>query len=189
MLQQANETEGRFLNGLNVSEYERIVEAVRAEPTLAKFRFRAGNRWHGGGLNRTTIRSFHGAGEEQGVDSRRFTVDAGEPPVLLGNDEAPNPVEFLLHALAACLTSTIVYKAAARGIAIESIESTLEGDMDARNFLELGNEQRTGYQHIRASFRIRAEASPEELERLAAFSPVLDVVSHGTPVVVQVEKL
>jgi uncharacterized OsmC-like protein len=188
MLKQVKVPEDQILNGLNVTEYEQIVEAVRNEPKLAKFQFRAGNLWHGGGLNRTTIRNFYGAGEEQGVRDRRFTVDAAEPPVLLGKDEAPNPVEYVLHALAACLTSSIVYKAAARGIAVESVESTLEGDMDARKFLELGDDQRTGYQNIRATFKVKADASPETIKELAEFSPVLDVVSHGTPVSLRIEK-
>ncbi len=188
MLKQATVPEDQFLNGLNVTDYERIVAAVRDEPKLAKFQFRAGNRWESGGLNRTTIRNFYGAGEEQGVGNRRFTVDAAEPPVLLGKDEAPNPVEYVLHALAACLTSSIVYKAAAQGIAVESIESTLEGDMDARKFLELSDEQRTGYQNIRATFKVKADASPERIKALAEFSPVLDVISHGTPVSLRIEK-
>lgn len=188
MLKQAQVYEARIVNGLNVTEYENIVDAVRSEPKLAKFQFRAKNRWHGGGLNRTTIQGFYGAGEEQGTNNRAFVIDAAEPPTLLGEDEAPNPVEYLLHALAACLTSSIVYKAAARGIAIESIESTLDGDMDARKFLELSDEQRTGYQNIRATFKVKADASAEEIKALAEFSPVLDVVARGTPVSLKVEK-
>ncbi len=189
MLKQAQATRDQFLNGLNVTEYRQIVGAVRDEPRLAKFQFRAGNSWQDGGLNRTTIKGFYGAGEEQGTADRRFTIDAAEPPVLLGKDEAPNPVEYLLHALAACLTSSIVYKAAARGIAVESIESTLEGDMDARRFLELSDEQRTGYQNIRATFKVKSNASPEDIKALAEFSPVLDVVTHGTPVSLRIERL
>jgi uncharacterized OsmC-like protein len=189
MLQEVKVHQDQFVNGLNVTEYAQIVDAVRSEPKLAKFQFRAGNVWHDGGLNRTTIKGFYGAGEQQGIDARHFTVDAGEPPVLLGKDEAPNPVEYLLHALAACLTSSIVYKAAARGIAVESIESTLEGDMDARNFLELSDEQRTGYQNIRATFTVKADASPETIKELAEFSPVFDTVTRGTPVSLQIEKV
>jgi uncharacterized OsmC-like protein len=175
-------------NGINVTEYEEIVQAVKEEPELAKFQFRARNRWDWGGYNRTTIKGFYGAGEEHGAEDRTFVVDADEPPVLLGEDRAPNPVEYLLHALTACLTSTIIYKAAARGITIESVESTLEGDLDARAFLELSNEERKGYQNIRATFKVKSDASPEEIKEMAEFSPVLDVVSHGTPVSLQIEK-
>jgi len=169
-------------NGIDVTEYESIVEAVREEPSLAKFEFRAGNRWIAGGLNRTTITGFHGAGEEQGTDGRRFVVQAAEPPVLLGEDQAPNPAEYLLHALAACLTSSIVYKAAARGITVKSISATLDGDLDGRAFLELSDEERKGYRQIRATFRVEADAPAEEILELARFSPVLDVVTNGTPV-------
>lgn len=187
MTHQATVSEQRFVNGINVTEYNEIVEAVRSDPKLAKFEFRASNRWDDGGLNRTTIAGFYGAGEEQGNGSRHFAVDAAEPPVLLGKDEAPNPVEFLLHALAGCLTSTIVYKCAARGIAVDALESRLVGDMDARRFLELTEEGRTGYRSILATFRVKANATADEIERLAAFSPVYDVVSRGTPVTLRVE--
>jgi len=188
MLNQVKVQQDRIINGLNVTEYEQIVGAVRNEPGLAKFVFRAGNRWQDGGLNRTTFKNFYAAGEEQGTNGRHFTVDAAEPPVLLGKDEAPNPVEYLLHALASCLTSSIVYKAAARGIVVESIESSFEGDLDARAFMELSDEQRKGYQNIRATFKVKADASPEEIRQLAEFSPVLDVVTRGTPVSLEIEK-
>lgn len=187
MKEQAS-TVDRRLNGIDVLEYEEIVEAVREQPELAKFEFRAGNRWEMGGLNRTTITSFYGAGEEQGAEDREFVVDANEPPVLLGDDSAPNPVEYLLHALAACLTSSIIYKAAARGIEVDAVESRLEGDLDARAFLELSDEGRFGYENIRVSFKVKADATPEELKELAEFSPVLDVVRNGTSVSLQVEK-
>jgi uncharacterized OsmC-like protein len=175
-------------NGINVTEYEEIVQAVKEESELAKFQFRARNRWDWGGYNRTTIKGFYGAGEEHGAEDRTFVVDADEPPVLLGEDRAPNPVEYLLHALTACLTSTIIYKAAARGITIESVESKLEGDLDARAFLDLSDEERKGYQNIRATFKVKSDASSEEIKEMAEFSPVLDVVSHGTPVSLQIEK-
>jgi len=187
MLNQAIETPDQYLNGVNVTEFGKIIDAVRAEPDLVKFEFRATNRWHGGGLNQSTIRSFHGAGEEQGVDGRHFTVDAGEPPVLLGDDEAPNPAEYLLHALTACLTSSIVYKAAQRGIAVESIESTIEGNMFGLKFLGLSDAGRTGYQQIRVRFKVKADASPETLKELALFSPIYDTIVHGTEVAVEIE--
>jgi uncharacterized OsmC-like protein len=188
MLNPVKVQEDQFLNGLNVTEYGRIVDAVRGDSRLAKFQFRTGNRWQDGGLNRTTITGLYGGGEEQGAGTRQFTVDAAEPPVLLGKDEAPNPAEYLLHALAACLTSSIVYKAAARGIVVEAIEGRLEGDMDARRFLEISDAQRTGYQGIRAVFKVKADASPEEIRELAEFSPVFDTVTRGTAVSLQIEK-
>ena len=188
MKAQTKTAEPVVTNGINVSEFEETVQAVKKQPELAKFQFRARNQWDWGGYNRTTIKGFYGAGEEHGAEGRTFVVDADEPPVLLGEDRAANPVEYLLHALTACLTSTIIYKAAARGIAIESLESTLEGDLDARAFLEVSNDERKGYQNIRAIFKVKSDASPEEIKEIAEFSPVLDVVSHGTPVSLRIEK-
>lgn len=188
MKEQAKIAEPVVTNGINVTEYEEIIQAVKEEAELAKFQFRASNLWDMGGYNQTTIRGFYGAGEEHGAKDRTFVVGADEPAALLGEDQAPNPVEYLLHALAACLTSTIIYKAAAKGITIEAVESTLEGDLDARAFLELSNDERKGYQHIRANFKVKSDASPEEIKEIMEFSPVLDVVSNGTPVSLRVEK-
>lgn len=189
MTKQAKIAETSMINGIDVMAYEKIVEAVKAEQELSKFQFRASNRWDMGGYNRTTIKGFYGAGEEHGAEDRTFVLEADEPPVLLGEDRTANPVEYLLHALAACLTSSIIYKAAARGITIESVESTLEGDLDARAFLELSNDVRKGYENIRVTFKIKSDASAEALKECAEFSPVLDVVTHGTAVSLQVEKV
>jgi uncharacterized OsmC-like protein len=189
MLDQVKTIAPVIANGINFTEYEETVQAVREEPGLAKFEFRASNTWEDGGYNVTSIAGFYGAGEEQGAEDRRFTIAADEPPVLLGTDRAPNPVEFLLHALAGCLTSTIVYKAAVNGIRVEGIESTLQGDLDALRFLELSEEGRLGYQGIRATFKVRADAPADELRKLAEFSPVLDVLRNGTPVTLEVEKI
>ena len=181
--------ESSVLNGIDVIEYQNTVQAVKVDPKLAKFQFRARNKWETGGYNQTTTKGFYGAGEEQGTQDRTFVLEADEPPVLLGEDRTANPVEYLLHALASCLTSTIIYKAAARGITIDSVESTLEGDLDARAFLEVSNDERKGYQNIRVTFKVKTDASPEVLKECAEFSPVLDVVTHGTPVSLQIEKV
>ncbi len=188
MKQQAKKVETVFKNGINVTEYEQIVQAVTEDPGLAKFKFRASNRWEMGGFNQTTIKGFYGAGEEQGVEDRSFLLDADEPPVILGQDRAPTPVEYLLHALAACLTNSIVYKAAAWGITIESVESTLEGDMDSRSLLEISDEERRGFTNIRATYRVKSDAPPEKIKEMAEFSPVLDVITNGTPVSLRIEK-
>jgi uncharacterized OsmC-like protein len=188
MKTQTKISETHIINGIDVVEFENTIQAVKAQPELGKFQFRATNRWEMGGYNRTRISGFYGAGEEQGAEDRDFVLEADEPPVLLGEDRTANPVEYLLLALASCLTSTIIYKAAARGITIESVESTLDGDLDARAFLELSNEVRKGYQNIRATFKVKSDASAEELKECAQYSPVLDVVSNGTPVSLRVEK-
>jgi uncharacterized OsmC-like protein len=114
-------------------------------------------------------------------------MDADEPPVLLGHDTGANPVEFILHALAACLTTTMVYHAASRGIAIRAVDSALEGDLDLRGFLGISNEVRKGYHTIRVKMRVKSEAKPDMLRELAQFSPVYDVVSRSVPVDVVVE--
>ena len=189
MTTQTKTAESIIINGINVNEFENTVEAVKAQPELAKFQFRARNRWDRGGYNRTTIKGFYGAGEEHGEKDRTFVLEADEPPVLLGEDRTANPVEYLLHALASCLTSSIIYKAAARGFTIESVESKLEGDLDARAFLELSQDVRKGYQSIRVSFKVKSDASAEMLKECAEFSPVLDVITHGTPVALSIEKV
>jgi uncharacterized OsmC-like protein len=117
-------------------------------------------------------------------------LDAGEPAVLLGTDTGPNPAEFVLHALAACLTTSLVYVAAARGVRLSEVESTLEGDIDLRGALGLDREVRNGYSGIRATFTVRGDAPPEQLReivrRAQQRSAVFDVVAHGVPVTVDV---
>jgi uncharacterized OsmC-like protein len=189
MTNQTKIEESSVINGIDVIEFKNTVQAVKAQPELGKFQFRASNRWDTGGYNRTSIKGFYGAGEEHGAQDRTFVLEADEPPVLLGEDRTATPVEYLLHALASCLTSTIIYKAAARGITIESVESKLEGDLDARAFLEVSNDERKGYQNIRVTFKVKSDASPKVLKECAGFSPVLDVISHGTPVSLRIESV
>ena len=162
------------------------VEAIKGQPDLAKFHFRAINAWIQGGHNRTTIKEFFGAGQEDTTRTGPFILDADEPPLLLGEDHAPNPVEYVLHALAACLTTTMVYHAAARGIRIDSIKSHLEGDLDLRGFLNLSSNVRPGYENIRVNFTVKSDASPEQLLELTKFSVVRDIISNPVPVSVSV---
>ena len=117
-----------------------------------------------------------------------FTVDNAEPPVLLGGGTAPNPVEYILHALAGCLTTTMVYHAAARGVSLSSVSSELEGDLDLRGFLGLDETVRKGFSTVRVTMRVESEADVETLEPLVQFSPVYDIVSKSLPVDVRVEK-
>lgn len=175
-------TTNGIINGVDVDRMGSTVEVVRRTPSLAAFRFRAANHWIDGGHNRSTIQSFYGVGQEDTFRTTPFVLDTDKPPVLLGKNQGPTPVEFVLHALAACLTTSLVYHAAARGIHIESIESTLEGDLDLQGFLGLSEAIRNGYQNIRASFIVKSDASAEQLESLARFSPVYDIVSNPVPV-------
>jgi uncharacterized OsmC-like protein len=180
-----------IVNGVDLDRLYGTIEHISAEPALARFQFRARNQWIDGGHNRTTIQGFYGAGQEDTSRTEPFVVDAGEPPVLLGNNEAPNAPEYVLHALAACLTGTIVYHAAARGIALEGLECTIEGDVDLHGFLGLDDNVRPGYQGIRVAFKARGDFDDEqlaELTSLTSYSPVRDIVSNPVPVAIDVTR-
>lgn len=181
------------VNGIDTNKLFETIDAIKATPGLAKFRFRARNNWINGGHNRSTIKDFYGCLEEDTSREKAWVFDADEPPVLLGLDNGANPVEYLLHALAGCVTSAIIYHAAAKGIAIEACESTLEGDIDLHGFLGIDPDTPRGYQEIRMKFRISADVSDEELEKLVqlgpAFSPVFDTVTRAVPVTVTGERL
>lgn len=177
------------LNGLDTKQMVDTIEAIRAQPSLARFEFRNRNRWIDGGENHSTIQGFYGAGRED--DSRRkpFVFVNGEPPVLLGDNEGANPVEFLLHALAGCVTTTFVLHAAARGIRIESISTELSGNIDLRGLLDLDDSVSPGYEQIRIRMDVVADCSDDELDALLAFtrdhSPVCNTVCRPVPVVVE----
>lgn len=181
-----------IINGVNVEQLKNTVAAITEKPSLATFRFRAENKWLGGGHNRSSIGGFYGAGQEDTTRTTPFVLDSDEPQVLLGEDQGANPVEFALHALAGCLTSSLVYHAAARGIRIEEVESKLEGNLDLRGFLGLSDEVRNGYEEIRVTFRIKADAPPETIQELCELaqqrSPVFDIITRPTPVTVQLER-
>ncbi|MCA9830305.1 MAG: OsmC family protein [Dehalococcoidia bacterium] len=177
-------------NGISTEQMFGTLDAIKAQPAIAKFQFRATNRWMGGCHNQSFIKDFYGGGQEDRSRAAGWSLDAGEPGILLGKDEGPNPAEYLLHALAACLTTSIVNVAAARKVELTSVESTLEGDADVQGALGLDNRVRNGFQRIRASFKVSGNAPDEKLrevvDRAKARSFVFDVVSHGTAVDVDV---
>jgi uncharacterized OsmC-like protein len=177
----------KTVNGVDVTALMDTIGAIKGNAEIAKFTFRAANKWMGGDKNRTTIKEFSGALQEHRNGIQAFIVDNGEPPVLLGNDEAPNPVEWLLHALVGCMTTTTAYHAAARAIAIDAIDSHIEGDLDLRGFLGLSSTVRKGYSAIRVYMRVKTKADAETIKGLTAMSPVFDVVSNSLPVSVHVE--
>jgi uncharacterized OsmC-like protein len=180
------------VNGVSVDALSNTVEAIKASPAIAKFKFRIRNQWVGGGRNTSTADSFFGAGQEQSRP-KAFVLEADEPPVLLGKDIAANPVEHLLHALASCLTTSMVYHAAARGIQIEEVESSLEGDLDLRGFLKLDKNVRNGYEGIRVNFKIKADVNDAKFQELSqlgpAHSPVFESLSNGVPIFVTAQRL
>jgi arsenite methyltransferase len=177
-------------NGVDTEKMFATLDLITAQPELAKFQFRASNRWIDGSHNRSTIKGFYAAGGEDTTRSEEFVIDAGEPAILLGTDTGPNPVEYLLHALAACLTTTIVYVAAARKVELTSVESTLTGDMDVRGALGVDDEPRNGFERIGVSFRVTGNAPEDKLrevvERAQKRSAVYDMVTNGVPVAVDV---
>lgn len=177
-------------NGVDTQTLFATLDAVKQQPEIAKFQFRASNRWISGTHSRSTIHGFFGATQEM-THGEAFQFDADHPPVLVGTDNGPTPVEFLLHALAACLTAGIVNVAAARGVDLKSVESEVRGDIDLLGILGLSEEVRNGYQGIRVSFRIEGDASEEMLrglvERSRQRSAVYDVLTSGVPVDMQVE--
>ncbi len=181
----------RHRNGVDTEQLYGTLDAIKSQSELGIFQFRASNRWVDGAHNRTTIQGFYGAGQEDTTRDSAFTLDAGEPAVLLGTDTGANPAEHLLHALAACLTTSLVYVAAARKVHLTEVESVLEGDMDVRGALGISNEVRNGFSRIRVSFTVKGDAPPEKLrevvERAKARSAVFDMVTNGVPVTVAVD--
>jgi uncharacterized OsmC-like protein len=177
-------------NGVDTPALFATIDAVKATPELARFQFRATNRWVSGTHNRSTIRGFYGAGQQDATRTRDFTLDADHPAVLVGGDNGPTPVEYLLHALAACVTAGVANIAAARGVTLTAVESTVEGDIDLLGLLGLSDEVRNGYQHLRVAFTIAGDAPDDVLrglvEQSRRRSAVYDVLTNGVPVEISV---
>ena len=176
-------------NGVNTPALLATINAVKESPALAKFRFRASNRWVDGTYSESRVESFSGAGGEHAHESQ-FKYGADHPAVLVGSDRGPTPIEFLLHGLASCITAGIGNIAAVRGVTLTSVESRVEGDIDLRGILGLSDEVRNGYERIRVSFDIAGDAPPEKLraivEQAFARSAVFDVLTNGIPVDVSI---
>ena len=178
------------LNGVDTPTLFATIRAVAETPALAKFQFRASNRWISGTHSRTTIDAFTGAGGTH-EHKKSHAYDGDHPAVLCAADNAPTPVEFLLHALATCLTAGIGNIAAARGIKLDSVESKIEGNIDLQGLLGLSDDVRNGFENVRLSFKVRGDAPTEKLvalvEQSRARSAVYDVMTNGIPVQIDVE--
>ena len=178
------------MNGVDTPTLFATIHAVREQPELARFTFRASNQWLKGTHSRGRCEAFDGAGGTHQHLSE-YGFDADHPEVLVGTGMGPTPVEFLLHGLAACLTAGIGNIASARGIELESVESTIEGNIDLRGILGLSDDVRNGYQDIQANFRIKGNAPADELEKIVAQSmarsAVYDVLTNGVPISINVE--
>jgi len=184
-------SEQKTVNGVNVSQLFGTIDLIKKNPEVAKFKFRARNKWMQGTHNRATVNGFYGAlKEDTSRDPMIFNLD--EPPVLLGKNQGANPVEYLLVALSGCLTTSMIAHAAARGIEIKGVQSRYEGDLDLRGFLGISEDVPVGYQNIRVYFKIDgnlSEQQKEELVRMAQkYSPVFNTITQSAPVSVQLEK-
>jgi uncharacterized OsmC-like protein len=175
---------------VNVEALFGALDAVKAQPEAAKFQFRASNEWISGTHSRSEIHDFFGLGAEQ-THREAHQYDADHPELLVGTDQGPSPVEFLLHALAACITAGIGNVAAARGIELTRVRSTVRGDIDLVGLLGIDPSVRNGYQSIDVSLVIEGDAGADELkavvERSVARSAVYDMLTNGTTVSVNVD--
>jgi uncharacterized OsmC-like protein len=177
-------------NGVDVPRLFATLDAVKGQNEIAKFQFRASNTWVNGTHNRSELSGFFGAMQE--MEHKNVTVlDADHPAVLVGEDHGPTPIEFVLHAIAACLTSGLANIAAARGIQLRKVTSTVEGDIDLLGILGLSDGTvRNGYQQIRVTFHIDGDADEEQLrglvEQSRRRSAVYDVLTNPTPIVIDV---
>ena len=170
------------LNGVDLDILMGTVSAIQAEPELGISKFRASNTWLSANHNRSTVTGFYAAKQEI-AHAQTFTMDADEPAILAGADQGANPVEHLLHALASCLTTSIVAHAAVRGIEIEELGSELEGDIDLNGFLGLDAETPRGFTEIRVRFHVKADPKDiDRIKRLAMFSPVFNTITQSAQV-------
>ena len=185
-----NQEDVNILNGVDVKKLFETLELVNSNKELAKFRFRNKNKWISGGHNRSTIHGFYGACQEDTSREKPFIYDNDEPPVLLGENKGANPVEYLLHALAGCITTTVVVNAAAKGIKIEEIQTDFEGDLNILGFLGLPGRTSVGYEEIRVTVHINSDATDEQLEELVDLAerrgPVFNSIKNPVPIKVKI---
>jgi uncharacterized OsmC-like protein len=188
-MQQAKQQE-KLVNGVNVTQLVETIDAIKGNPEIAKFNFRATNEWVLGGSNRTSINDYDGACQRF-ERAEPFVYQKDEPPVLLGTDTGANPVEYVLAGLAGCLTTSLVYHASAQGIQIDEVESTYRGNLDLQGFLGLDDGVRNGYEDIEVVFKVKGNAPEEKLRELVELaqkrSPVFDIVTNKVPVTVRMD--
>lgn len=184
----ASETRTNVVNGVDVGQIHTVIDAIGADAGFGQFQFRARNRWINGGLNRSEIKSFFAGDREDDTRTEPFRLDADEPLLVAGKDSAPNSMEYVLHALVSCMTGTMVYHAAVRGITIAGVSSVIEGDMDVRGLLGMAEDVRKGFNHVRITLTVDSDADIDSLTECALFSPVYDIVSKSLPVEFQLQK-
>lgn len=177
-----------ILNGVNVTKLEQTVEAVKMQPEIARFKFRARNQWDNGSHNVATVDTFYGTCQEM-KHKQPYVMHADEPAVLLGQDHGANPVEFVLAGLSGCMTTTLAYHAAGRGLRIEDISSEFEGDIDLQGLLGTDPKVRSGYREIRVKFKVKGDADEATIQELVRKSPVYDTLANPVMIKIDVEKV
>ncbi|MCE5319127.1 MAG: OsmC family protein [Parachlamydia sp.] len=178
----------KTINGIDTGAFEETCTMIKSKSEMGKARFRVNNKWNSGGNNNSAVQGYYAAGQElKHASSLHYTAD--EPPLLLGTDKGANPVEYLLTALSSCMTSAMVYHAAARGYKIESMDSHFEGELDMRGFLGLSKDVPMGYQKIVAEFKVKSDAPEKELVDMYHYSPVYSMVSPAVPIEVKITKI
>ena len=176
-------------NGVNVQALLDAREALKGAPQAAKFKWRASCKWRNGTHSETRIQGFHGLGEEQ-KHKTEFSFDADHPEIFASEDLGATPIEFVLVGLASCLTAGVAAVAQNRGIQLRSVEAKLEGSMDIQGILGIDSDVRNGYDDIKVTFHIDADAPKADIEALVAQSQkrsaVYDVITNPTNVTVEV---
>jgi uncharacterized OsmC-like protein len=176
-------------NGVNVQALLDAREALAGAPEAAQFKWRASSKWENGVHSTTKIQNFFGLGEEQSHKTE-VVFDADHPEIFAAQDNGVTPIEYLLVGLTGCLTAGVAAVAQNRGIQLRSVESTVEGNHDIRGMLGVDSDVRNGFNDIKVTFAIDADASREEIEALVAQSQkrsaVFDALTNPTEVTVEV---
>jgi uncharacterized OsmC-like protein len=163
-----------IINGVDVDKLAEIIRVMETDPSKASVKFQAETKWISCAYSKTKIRNF--------------ILEGDEPVSYLGSNRVPNPVETILAALGSCLSIGFAYNAAARGINLDALDISLEGDLDLRGFLGISDKVRPGYQNIKITFKVKSDASRERLEELfnhvLRTSPVLDIIRNAEPVTI-----
>ena len=180
---------GTANNGVNVEALLAAREALKGAPAAAKFTWRASCKWQDGTFSRSVVQGFRGLGDEQ-KHKTEFVFDADHPEIFAAEDRGATPVELVLVGLASCLTAGVAAVAQNRGIQLRSVEARLEGNMDIQGILGMDSEVRNGYEDIKVTFHIDADASKKDIEALVAQSQkrsaVYDIITNPTSVSVEV---
>jgi len=177
-----------ILNGVNVTKLGQTIEAVKQQPEIAQFKFRARNQWDNGGHNVATVDTFYGTCQEM-EHKQAFVMHADEPAVLLGEDNGANPVEYVLAGLSGCMTTTLAYHAAGQGLNLEEVSSEFEGDIDLQGLLGTDPNVRSGYREIRVKFKVKGDADEATIQELVRKSPVYDTLANPVKIKIEVEKV